>query len=66
MAHAILIPPIIPLAKVYYRMHKLRLKRDKRDLSHGCGVIVCLLKKRGMRRTYLLHMITLFNCLFQW
>ena len=64
MAHVILIPPVIPSVKVYYRMYKLRLKRDERDLSHGCGVIVGLLKKRGMRRTYLLHMIKPFNCLF--
>jgi len=64
MAHAILIPPVIPWGKVYYRMHRLRLKRDERDPSHGCGVIVGLLKKRGMRRTYLLHIIKPFNCLF--
>jgi len=66
MAHAILIPPIISSVKVYYRMHRLRLKRDQRDLSYRCGVIVCLLKKRGMKRTYLLHMIKPFNfnCLF--
>jgi len=38
-------PPVIPSAKVYYRMHRLRLKRDERDPSHGCGVIVGLLKK---------------------
>jgi len=64
MAHAILIPPVIPSAKVYYRMHRLRLKKEERDPSHGCGVIVGLLKKRGMRITYLLHMIKPFNCLF--
>jgi len=64
MAHAIPIPPVIPSAKVYYRMHRLRLKKDERDLSRGCGVIVGLLKRRGMRRTYLLHMIKPFNCLF--
>jgi len=38
-------PPVIPLAKLYYRMHRLRLKRDERDASHGCGVIVGLIKK---------------------
>jgi len=59
MAHAILIPPVIPSAKVYYRMHRLRLKKDKVDLSHRCGVVVGLLKKQGMRRTYLLYMIML-------
>jgi len=64
MAHAILIPPVIPSAELYYRMHRLRLKKDERDPSHRCGVIVGLLKKQGMRRTYLLHMIKPFNCLF--
>ena len=34
MAHSILIPPVIPLVKIYYRMHRLRLERDNRDLSH--------------------------------
>jgi len=66
MAHAILIPPVITSVKVYYRMHRLRPKKDERDPSHGCGVIVGLLKMRGMRRTYLLHMIKPFNCLFPW
>jgi len=45
MAHAILIPLVIPSTKVYYKMHRLRLKIDERDPSHGCGVIVGLLKK---------------------
>jgi len=63
MAHTILIPLVIPSANVYYRIHRPRLKRDERDPSHRCGVIVGLLKKRGMR-TYLLHMIKPFNCIF--
>jgi len=64
MEHAILIPPVIPSPKLYYRMHRLRLKKGERDPSHRCGVIVGLIKKQGMRRTYLLHMIEPFNCLF--
>jgi len=46
MEHAILIPPVIPSAKLYYRMHRLRLKKDKRDLSYECGVIVGLIKSK--------------------
>ena len=45
MKHTILIPLVIPSAKVYYKMHRLRLKGDERDPFHGCSVIVGLLKK---------------------
>ena len=40
MADAIIIPLVIPSAKTYYIMSRLRLKRNERTLSHRCGVIV--------------------------
>ena len=40
VADAIIIPLVIPSAKTYYIMSRLRLKRNERTLSHGCGVIV--------------------------
>jgi len=43
---------------------KTKAKKRRKRSIHGCGVIVGLLKKRGMRRTYLLHVIKPLNCLF--
>ena len=63
MADAIINPLVILSAKTYDIMLRLRLKRNKRTLSHGCGVIVVLLKKQGMKRTYLLHLIKALFCL---
>ena len=40
MADAINIPLVIPSAKTYYIMSRLRLKINERTPSHRCGVIV--------------------------
>ena len=42
-----------PSTRRYYIMYKLSVKRDKRTLSHRCGVIVVLLKRQGMKRIYI-------------
>ena len=63
VADAIINPLVILSAKTYDIMSRLRLKRNKRTPSHGCGVIVVLLKRRGMKRTYLLHLIKALFCL---
>ena len=44
---------LIPSARRYYMMYRLSVKRDKRPLSHRCGVIVVLLKRQGMKRIYI-------------
>ena len=66
VADIIIIPLVIPSVKAYYIMSRLSLKEDKRTPSHGCGVIVVLLKKQGMGRTYLWHMIKALFHLFPW
>jgi hypothetical protein len=36
---------LIPSAKRYYMVYRLRVNKDERTSSHGCGVIMASLKK---------------------